>query len=355
MNPPKKNSHANFHQARTKTTESTANPDASEVTAAACFSHFMPQHAGIVLDTRGIETEIRRDYLNDFYVMVSPNRGRRPYDMHNPDNKLIETALSPKLDKNREIYSLKNSRGDWLVKAVENKFPSLSVDNPQAYGKQEIIIDTPLGNKPLAYLGEAQISTVLEMFQIRTKELSLEHGIEYVMIFHNDGYRAGASLAHAHSQIFALPFVPQKFIDESRIIEEYVKTNNRDPFDDIITYEKRHKVRILTEDERYIVFCPYASQWPFEFWILPKRLIRSTAEIDKTDRTHIARYIKQFCHRLNRHNISYNIYFEDGVSPNHRLCIKICGRSNTWGGFEVATGMVINSVPPESAAKWYKA
>lgn len=362
MNPPEKTSHTSFHKPRNSVDKTAVNKPKQEVfksdktsaSIADCFSHFAPQHAGIKLDTRGIETEIRRDYLNEFYVMVSPNRGRRPYDMHNPGNKLIETAQSPRLDRNREIYSIYNNHGDWLVKAVENKYPSLSADNPQAYGKQEIIIDTPLSNKPLSYLAESQIAKVLEMFQLRTKELSLEHGIEYVMVFHNDGYNAGASLAHAHSQIFALPFVPQKFIDQSRIIEEYVKTNNRDPFDDIIAYEKRHKIRIIAEDERYIVFCPYASQWPFEYWILPKRLIRSTADIDKTDRIHIARYIKKFCSRLNRHDISFNIYFENGVSANHRFCVKVCGRSNTWGGFEVASGMVINTVPPESAAKWYR-
>ncbi len=352
MNPPEQ-THSNYHTARTESVP-TGKGKKTTLNAAACFSHFTPQHVGIKLDTRGIDTQIRRDYLNEYYVIVAPSRGSRPYDMHNPDKKLIETAQSPRLDKNREFFSLKNKHGDWLVKAVENKFPSLSPENPQAYGKQEIIIDTPLANKPLSYLSEGQITKVIDVFQQRTQNLQQEHGIEYVLVFHNDGYDAGASLAHAHSQIFALPFVPQKFIDESRIIEEYAKTNGRDPFDDIIAYEKSHKVRVLCEDSRFIVFCPYASQWPFEYWIVPKRMITSTTELEKTDKLYIARHLKRFCSKLTRHNISFNFYFENGISQHQRLVVKVCGRSNTWGGFEVASGMVINSVPPEAAAKWYR-
>lgn len=361
MNTPHKHSQAGFHTTR-KSDEAVAKQQSNmadkaertNASIAACFSHFMPAHAGITLDTRGIDTEIRRDYLNEFYVLVSPNRGRRPYDMHNPGNKLIETAQSPRLDKNRDIYSLNDNHGDWLVKVVENRYPTLTPDNPKAYGKQEIVIDTPLGNKSLADLSDTQIYNVIDTFQKRIRDLSSQQGIAYVLAFHNDGYSAGASLAHAHSQIFALPFVPQKFANESRIVEEYFHTNNRDPYDDIIAYEKKHKARILCEDDRFIVFCPYASQWPFEFWILPKKPINSVIDCDKTDKIHLSRYIKRYCKKLTRHNVSYNLYLENGISTHQRFCIKVCGRSNVWGGFEVATGMVINTVPPESAAKWYR-
>ena len=58
--------------------------------------------------------------------------------------------------------------------------------------------------------------------------------------------------------------------------------------------------------------------------------------------------------KLTGAQISYNFFIENGTSPNFRCIIKIYGRSSIWGGFEVATGMVINTVPPESAAKWYR-
>ena len=80
----------------------------------------------IILDVEGIETEIRRDYIFDQYVIISAGRGKRPYDTHKNRHPLIETADSPRLDKEKEVYTLKED-GDWLVKVVQNRFPALTM------------------------------------------------------------------------------------------------------------------------------------------------------------------------------------------------------------------------------------
>lgn len=317
-------------------------------------SQITPAHRGIKLNVEGIETEMRRDYLHDTTVIIAPNRGNRPYDTKDTGHRLVETASSPRLDSNLEVWQLKNKHGGWQVKVVENKYPSLTPNNPQAFGKQEIVIDTPLANTPFASMSEEQITTLFEVYQKRTNDLLQQNGIEYVLVFRNDGYNAGASLAHAHSQIFALPLVPQKFIRESDLVEAYKRENNRNPYDDIIAYETKSKSRIIAQDEYWLIFCPYASQWPFEFWILPKRQFSLSVDINSNELRSMAKHLKRFLKKLSRHNINHNMYLENGISKHHRFCLKVCGRSNTWGGFEVATGIVINTVPPESAAEWYK-
>ena len=308
----------------------------------------------INLKTEGIETEIRRDYLNDNFVIIAPNRSKRPYDTKDNDHVLIETAQSARLDRNKNVCELNDSSGDWIVKVVENKFPSLSPDNPKAYGKQEIVIDTPLASTPFAMLSERQIRNVLHIYKKRITDLLSQNGIDYVLVFRNDGYGAGASLAHAHSQIFALPLIPQKFKRESEIVEAYFLENKRDPYEDIIAYEKRTKSRIVYENNLILVFCPYASLWPFELWIIPKRQVSSFENITDSEIDSIAMALKRYLKKLTGHKISFNMYLENGISPHQRFCLKICGRSNIWGGFEVASGIVINTVPPESAALWYK-
>ncbi len=317
-------------------------------------SRITPAHRGIKLNVKGIETDMRRDYLHDSLVIIAPNRGNRPYDTKDTGHILIETASSPRLDRNLEVCKLKNKRGGWYVKVVENKYPSLTPNNPQAYGKQEIVIDTPLANTPFARLSETQIISIFETYQARTTNLLDQNGIEYVLVFRNDGYSAGASLAHAHSQIFALPIIPQKFLRESQLAEDYQKENKRNAYEDIIEYEKKSKSRIIIEDEHWLVFCPFASQWPFEFWMLPKRHFSLSTDINKTELKSLARHLKKYLKKLNLHKINHNMYLENGVSKNHRFCLKVCGRSNTWGGFELATSIVINTVPPESAAQWYR-
>ncbi len=316
--------------------------------------HITPQHRGVKLDTTGIPTEIRRDYLHDYYVIVSPNRGKRPFDTWTDEHHLVETANSPKLDQGKEVFSLQGEQGSWQVKVVENKFPALTPMNPEAYGMQEIVIDTPLSNRLFASLSQTQIKRVLQTFQERLGALKQQKAINYVSIFHNDGYSAGASLAHAHSQIFALPVVPPKIVAEASTIEQYFTQKGSDPFDDIIAFEQNAGSRIIWENERFIAFCPYASQWPFEAWILPKQPITSFTQFRPSEVGEVADILKKITGHLCSHQISYNFYLEEGVSPHHRFALKICGRSIIWGGLEVASGIIINTVPPESAAKWYK-
>lgn len=317
-------------------------------------SHLFTQH-GIRLNTDGIDAEIRHDYLHDNLVIVAPNRSHRPYDTKDKGHLLIETRTSPRLDDQPAIYTLKHPNGkDWYVKVVENKFPSLTVDNPRAYGKQEIVIDTPRAAVAFAHLTVEQILRVLEVYQLRTAALMNQNDVEYVLVFKNDGYGAGASLAHAHSQIFALPLVPQKYQREAELTQAYHTENKRNAYDDIIAYEQKSKKRIIAETKHFLVFCPYASQWPFEFWLMPKRQFSMSTQINQEELAEIAQLLKKYLSKLNKHAISYNLYLENGVSSDQRFCIKVCGRSNIWGGLEVATGIVINTIPPESAAQWYR-
>ena len=307
----------------------------------------------IMLDIEGIETEIRRDYIFDQYVIISPGRGKRPYDTHKNRHPLIETADSPRLDKEKEVYSLKQG-AQWLVKVVHNRFPALTMTNTRAHGSQEIVVDTPLANTSFAKLSTAQIERILKTYQKRITELIKNKGIAYVLVFRNDGFEAGASLAHAHSQIYALPIVPKKFLEQSKQIEEYYIDKKKSPIEDIIAYEKSQKKRVIKEDDHFISICPYASQYPFEAWIIPKKHIISFEELNSTQIESCSKQLKMLTEKLTAAQISYNFFIENGTSPNFRCIIKIYGRSSIWGGFEVATGMVINTVPPESAAKWYR-
>lgn len=313
-----------------------------------------PQHTGIVLDTTGIDTEIRRDYLHNRVVIIAPNRGKRPYDTRTSCNVLVETASSPQLDTNQETYKITNKSGDWKVKVVENKFPSLTMSNPQAFGKQELVIETPRSGVSFCSLPIGQLVDVFKAYQARINDLSNLKGIEYVLVFKNEGYEAGASLAHAHSQIFALPSIPNRIREESKTVEVYQSENHTDPYEDIKAYEKQHHSRVISSGKHFFVFCPYAPQWPFETWFMPQNPINNFGALDESALKELAEHLKNITGKLHKHQISYNFYIENGISPNQRLQIKLCGRSNIWGGYEVATSTVINTVPPESAAKWLR-
>lgn len=312
--------------------------------------------AQLKLDTEGIATEVRRDYLHDYYVLIAPKRRDRPYDTGSHDHPLVETSASPRLDLQESVYDLPGPDGDWLVRVVANKYPALSSDNAQAYGFQELVIDTPLTNTAFGELPPEQIINVLCAYQQRSRSLKQHAHIKYVSIFRNDGYEAGASLAHAHSQIIALPFVPPRIVQESTTIEQFADEQSKDPFETILQFEKESADRIIADDVEWMSFAPYASRWQMEAWILPKRALQSIEDLTVDEITSLSQHIHRICSKLTAAGISYNLSVDQGTTEHQRLCFKIRGRNvvSPQGGFEVATDVIINVIPPESAAKWYR-
>lgn len=314
-------------------------------------------HNHLNLKTEGMKTEVRRDYIHNYYVLIAPKRAGRPYDAAASDHPLVETSSSPRLDLQEEIYTLPNDKGDgWAVKVVANKFPALTIDNPDAYGAQEIVIDTPLRNTAFGELPVGQIEKILFTYQARSQALHDMPHIRYVSIFRNDGYEAGASLAHAHSQIFALPFEPPRLRDEARAVQQFVLENARDPYDDIIHFEKRENLRIIAENDDWLSFAPYAPQWQMEAWILPKLNKVHMSDLEGHEIASLAPLVKQIAARLTGSSINFNLSVEEGLVTHQRLVFKFKGRNvvSPWGGLEVSTGVIINTIPPEAAAEWYR-
>lgn len=308
------------------------------------------------LNTKSALTEIRRDYIHDYYVLVAPKRRGRPYDAATRDHPLVESANSPRLDLQTEVEHLDGPDGTWAVKVVENKFPALTLDNARAYGDQEIVIDTPIPNIDFGQLDIPQIILVLQTYQNRYKALSAKPHIKYVSIFRNDGYEAGASLAHAHSQIYALPFIPPQLVRESQTVEAYWESKQQDPYEAILAYEQKQKLRIIHEDDLWLSFCPYASLWQMEAWVMPKRNVTTLTDLTTDELQSAASHLKMLSKKLSDTDISYNLCVEQGISAHQRLVFKLRGRNvvSPWGGLEVSTGLIINTIPPEAAAEWYR-
>ncbi len=301
------------------------------------------------------EAEIRRDYIYDEYAIIAPKRHNRPFDFRGNDHPLIETASSPHLDDQELIDSLQSPLGGWPVRVVANKFPAISLTTPKSYGSQELVVDTPLSNTPPGRLSPESMQDVLRVYQQRLHALSgLEH-IKYVQVFKNDGHHAGASLAHAHTQIFALPIIPPRFAARAKVVDDYVTRKKSNPYQDIIAYETKQQQRIIADNASVLAFAPYASGWPLEAWLIPKRHMQSFSEATPKEIAEIAKSLLILLRKLNSSAINYNFFIEEGVSKNQSWVLRVYGRDvvSPLGGLEVATGIMINTIPPESAARWY--
>ncbi|MEK9130458.1 MAG: galactose-1-phosphate uridylyltransferase [Patescibacteria group bacterium] len=307
-----------------------------------------------------MNSEIRKDYIQDKYVIIAPRRGKRPHDIVKPAVPTTSTESQKKcvlcpdgIFKNLikdHIGSLKK----WEVLTLENPFPAVTINNPKAYGIQEVIVDTPDHIKELEDLSIEHISKVLEMYAKRTKAISKNKKIEYILIFKNNGGRAGASLQHSHSQIFATNFLPPHLFDKSQKIQEYKLKNGTCVYCDVIKKESKSP-RFVWEDKNIIAFTPYASMHNYEIWILPKRHLDNITYLNQAEKKSWATVLKIILKKIEILGLPYNYYFHQVIhDENQHLYMKIIPRGSVWAGVEIGSGIIINPIAPEDAAKFYK-
>ncbi len=309
-------------------------------------------------------SEIRKDYIQNKYVIIAPLRGTRPHDVNYPTDERRKGTTSshpakcvfcPGALKRSQIVAQYGPAHPWQIVVLKNKFPAVSVNNPKAYGMQEVVVETPRRDEHLDELPIEHIARLLEVYGERTKAISNNHKIEYILIFKNDGGKAGASLQHAHSQIFATKFLPPHLADKAQEVQRYKLKFGRCVYCDVIAQELRGP-RLIYRDDYVVAFCPYASLHNYEVWILPQRHFDNITEITQPERMAWAKILKHILFKISHQlRLPYNYYFHQVIfDEDQHLYMKITPRGSVWAGVEIGSGLIINPIPPETAAIFYK-
>jgi len=327
--------------------------------------------------------ELRKDPVIGRWVIISTERGKRPSDFTVEESVKIESKACPFCEGNEvmtppEILSYRkdgtgpNSPG-WWIRVVPNKFPALRIEGElgkrgkgiydvmNGVGAHEVIIETPEHIDDVFFLEQKVVEEVIWVYRDRMIDLMKDPRFEYVLIFKNKGRVAGASLDHSHSQVIATPVVPKRVEEEMEGSKKYFDFKGRCVFCDIINQEIESKERLLWEDENFISFCPFASRFPYEMGILPKRHYSDFRKINQTEVRSLAWMFKRCIESLNRilPNVPYNYIIHTSPSEQQDLDyyhwhLEIMPRITRIAGFEWGTGFYINYVPPEEAVKHLK-
>lgn len=233
-------------------------------------------------------------------------------------------------------------------------------------GDHEVVISRP-HNQPVARQDINLIDLTLQVYIDRINDLKVHEEVRYVHLIQNHGMQAGASVVHPHSQIFAIPFLPERIQDELRGTRNYFGENGACVYCEMILHELRIGERVVIDSQDFLVIAPYASKMPFELQILPKTHRPSFHEITITERKALAHVLKEVFSRLyeRMRNPAYNFYFHTvpfGGSieskthddrKSYHWHLVILPRVNIWAGFELGTEVYVNVVPPEMAAKFF--
>lgn len=303
-------------------------------------------------------SEIRKDYIQDKYVIIAPRREERPHDFEQIISKVVsgkKCVFCPEnIEKDLVIKKYGGLGKNWQIIVLNNKYPAVSLDNPKAYGKQEVIIETPDHAMELEHLTVPQIKALFDVYSDRTQDIVKNSKIEYLLIFKNNGGRAGASVAHAHSQIFATSFLPPHLLDKSQRMQRYKLEKGTCVFCDVIKQEQKGP-RFVWEDKYVIAFTPYASIYNYEIWIMPKRHLDNVSVLNDDEKTSFATVLKIILQKIEKLVLPYNYYFHQIVhDEDQHLYMKITPRGSVWAGVEIGSGVVINPISPETAAEFYR-
>jgi UDPglucose--hexose-1-phosphate uridylyltransferase len=228
-------------------------------------------------------------------------------------------------------------------------------------GANEIIIESPEHSATLGDLPEKQIEEVLWAYKDRVTDLKRDQRFRYILLYRNYGEAAGASLEHPHSQLIALPIVPQRIAEEVEGARKYYEFKERCIFCDVIREENRVGTRLVTETERFTVIVPYAARFPFETWILPKRHQSHFEADDAPAIANLARMLRATIRRMEKvlERPAYNFVLhsapvQERPLPYYHWHLEIVPKLTKVAGFEWGSGFYLNPTPPEEAAKFLR-
>jgi len=326
-------------------------------------------------------SEFRQDATTKDWVIIAPERSKRP--QQRPKKKAAEDipawdASCPFCPGNEvetagEVLRipLSEEATSWDVRVVPNRFAALTLEGDTTrieegpffrkmggFGVHEVIIDSPSHNTPPALMSYEQIEKVLIAYQERYNALKKNRQIKHITIFKNDGWAAGTSLVHPHSQLVATPIMAPYFHRKFDVALDYFADMGRCLYCDLIAWDmEQGGSRVVAETGKFVVVHPYASHVPYETWIVPKTHCASFGLFPTFHIAELAMVLKDvlFCLHQGLDNPAYNLVIDstttdDEDDPYYHWHIRIIPRLSTIAGFEMGSGIYISTMLPEDTA-----
>jgi UDPglucose--hexose-1-phosphate uridylyltransferase len=284
----------------------------------------------------------------------------------------------------------------WRVRVVENLYPVLGDNSTSGnlvfglqqaidgYGRHEVIIDHPEHGIAIQEMSEDHLDRLLGMYRERIRALyAADERIQYVLVFKNFGPAAGASIPHTHSQVIAMPVVPENVYNEVLHSRRYFEKNRQCIFcsliDEALTFEARIYDResgsvrrqisvgqyVIERGRHFVAIKPFASRYEWEIHILPLKHQADFIDISDDQRRDLARVLRRAMARLDAviggaqynfflHSLPHSRDFADGVASYH-WHLEICPRTSIPTGFELGSGLFVSTISPEEAAAQLRA
>jgi UDPglucose--hexose-1-phosphate uridylyltransferase len=331
-------------------------------------------------------------------VLVSTVRNLRPRkkEAPAPRDSRAHVAECPfcRGNENKTPPAITEYKEDdqWSIRIVENLYPVLSesAQSPtfneglrqaiDGYGRHEVIIDHFNHGIMVHEMAETHLSQLFHAYQRRMIELyQADPRLRYVLVFKNYGPAAGASIPHTHSQIIALPVVPENVQAEVHFSATYYRQHHHCVYcaliDDAMAFsatvydretgESQRQLHVETyvveKGQHFIAIKPFASRFEWEIHILPLKHQADFIGLEQSMLADFARVFRNTMARLDAvlGGVQYNYFLhtlphnfsEQEYQHSYHWHLEICPRTSIPSGFELGSGLYVNTVNPEQAAQ----
>jgi UDPglucose--hexose-1-phosphate uridylyltransferase len=334
-------------------------------------------------------SELRKDLVSGDWIVIATGRAKRPEQFLQQKKKVIAAPKSkcafenpqaagnadPLLVYGKGTVRHPTKKNDWFLQVIPNKYPAFSQTGskcppPQrsqgpykwmeGIGSHEVLI-TRDHVRHMGKMTAQEVFMVVHAYYERYMILKNDACSKYISIFHNHGKSAGASIAHPHSQIVAIPVVPPDVGNSLRGSKEYFHNNGKCVHCLMIEHEQKQKIRVVYENKKFVVFCPYVSRTAFEMRIFPKHHQAYFEEISQEGIELLADALRNALAKttVGLGDPDYNFFLhtapiEDGHFDHYHWHFEVLPKTVTWAGFELGTGIEISSITPEVAAKFLR-
>ncbi len=337
--------------------------------------------------------ELRKDPLIGRWVIIATERARRPMDFLASHEQATPEPVGP-FCEGHEAQTPKEIRAQrqngtavdqpgWTVRVVPSIKPALRIEGSlnrrakgmydvmDGIGAHEIIVESPQHIGNAADLSTEQIHAALHVALERINDLERDPRFHYVLWFKNYGESAGAgNVQHTRSQLIATPVTPLRVKEELLGARRHFEDKERCLLCDLLSQERELGVRIAVESTHIVALCPFASRFPFEVWLLPKRHACDFGKIRPEELVDLAAVFKQILSRLKTvlGDPPYNALLHTApfrserakighwktIEEDYHWHIELIPRLTRVAGFERGSGFYINPTPPEEAAKYLR-
>ncbi|MBI4423945.1 MAG: galactose-1-phosphate uridylyltransferase [Elusimicrobia bacterium] len=323
--------------------------------------------------------ELRQNLATKEWVIIAHERALRPDEFRS--HRGGRTASPQRRDDcpfcpgnermTQEATYVLGTLPDWKVRSVPNRFPAL-VPAPAAQrprqslyrslageGIHEVIIDGPRHDLHPARMDPGQMRDMIYVYQERFRASLQNNKVALTLLFKNHGESAGTSLEHPHSQLIGSCVVPSHVRHRMDEAQKYFDQNAVCVFCRMLQEEASQGERIVADTKHFSAFVLYAALSPFHLWILPKRHTASFAdmtpgELDDFSAT-LQLLLKKLDAGLDGPDYNYVIQstpLDRGTTECFHWYLSLVVRLTKAAGFELGSGMYINTAVPEESAKF---